>query len=72
MSNERHQGISGKETTNDDSMAQELDLTSDYPENFVSDFVDEVEVVYDKFKGVEKRIQKFVQELNTFRQGSKG
>ena len=72
MSNERHRGIAGKETTNDDSMAQELDLTSDDPENFVSDFVDEVEVVYDKFKGVEKRIQKFVQELNTFRQGSKG
>ena len=72
MSNERHRGIAGKETTNDDSMAQELDLTSDDPENFVSDFVDEVEVEYDKFKGVEKRIQKFVQELNTFRQGSKG
>ena len=53
-------------------MAQELDLTSDDPENFVSDFFDEVEVEYDKLKGVEKRIQKFVQELNTFRQGSKG
>ena len=56
---------------NDDSMAQELDLMPDDPENFVSDFFDEVEFEYDKFQSVVKRIQKFVQELKTFRQGSK-
>ena len=58
-----------QETINDDSMAQELDLMPDNPENFVSDFFDEVE--YEEFQSVEKRIQKFVQELKTFRQGSK-
>ena len=45
---------------NDDSMAQELDLMPDDPENFVSDFFDEVEFEYDKFQSVVKRIQKLV------------
>ena len=58
-----------QETINDDFMAQELDLMPDNPENFVSDFFDEVE--FEEFQSVEKRIQKFVQELKTFRQGSK-
>ena len=60
-----------QEAINDDSMAQELDLTSDDPKNFVFNFVGEIEVEYDEFQGVEKRIQKFVQELKIFRQGLK-
>ena len=60
-----------QEAINDDSMPQELDLTSDDPENFVLDIFDDVEVEHDKFHSVQKRIQKFVQELKIFHEGSK-
>ena len=43
-----------QEAINDDSMPQELDLTSDDPENFVLDIFDNVEVEHDKFHSVEK------------------
>ena len=44
-------------------MVQELDLVSSDPENFVSDYVDEVEHEFDELAGLEKRIQKFRQDL---------
>ena len=52
-----------REAVADQSMAQELDLVSEYPENFVSDFLDEVSYEFDEFFGFEKRIQIFNEEL---------
>ena len=47
-------------------MAQELELVSFDPENFVSDYVDEVEHEFDEFAGLDKRIQKLKQYLKIF------
>ena len=44
------------EICKDQSMAQELNLVSSDPENFVSDYVDEVEYGFDEFACFEKRI----------------
>ena len=52
-----------REAVADQSMAQELDLVSEDPENFVSDFLDEVSYEFDEFFGFEKRIQIFNEEL---------
>ena len=60
-----------REAITDQSMAQELDLVSEDPENFVSDFVYEVIYEFDEFFGFEKRIQKFNKELKIFERESK-
>ena len=52
-----------REAVTDQSMTQELDLVSENPENFVSDFLDEVSYEFDEFFGFEKRIQIFNEEL---------
>ena len=46
-----------KETMQDQSISQELDLASSDPENIVSEYVDEVEHKFNKLSGLEKRIQ---------------
>ena len=51
-----------REAVTDQSKTQELDLVLEDPENFVSDFVDEVNYEFDEFFGFEKRIQKFNQQ----------
>ena len=55
-----------REAVTDQSMARELDLVLEDPENFVSDFVDEVNYEFYEFLGFEERIQKFNQELKIF------
>ena len=60
-----------REAITDQSRAQEPDLVSEDPENFVSDFVDKVSYEFDEFFGFEKRIQKFNQELKIFERESK-
>ena len=60
-----------RDTITDQSMAQELDLVSEGPETFVSDFVDEVSYEFYEFFGFEKRIQNFNQELKIFERKSK-
>ena len=52
-----------QEAMQDQSTVQELDLVSSDPENFVSDYFDEIEHEFDEFAGLEKRIQKFRQDL---------
>ena len=52
-----------QEAMQDQSTVQELDLVSSDPENFVSDYFDEIEQEFDEFAGLEKRIQKFRQDL---------
>ena len=52
-------------------MAQELNLVSSDPKNFVSDYVDEVEHEFDEFAGLEERIQKIKQYLKIFEEESK-
>ena len=52
-------------------MAFDLDLVAVDPENFVSDFVDEVSYEFDEFFGFEKRIRKFDEELKIFERESK-
>ena len=53
------------------SVAQELDLVSEDPEKFASDFVDEVNYEFDEFFDLQKNIQKFNQELKIFERESK-
>ena len=60
-----------RDTITDQSMAQELDLVSEGPETFVSDFVDEVSYEFYEFFGFGKRIQNFNQELKIFERKSK-
>ena len=60
-----------REAITNQSIAQELDLVSEVPENCVSDFVDKVSYEFDEFFGFEKRIQKFNQELKIFERESK-
>ena len=55
----------------DRSMVFDLDLVAVDPENFVSDFVDEVSYEFDEFFGFEKRIRKFDEELKVFEKESK-
>ena len=55
-----------REAVTDQSKTQELDLVLEDPENFVFDFVDEVNYEFDEIFGFEKRIQKFNQELKIF------
>ena len=55
----------------DKSMAFDLDLVADDPENFVSDFVDEVSYAFDEFLGFEKQIHKFDEELKIFEKEAK-
>lgn len=52
------------------SMSKDLGVCSD-PENFVPNQLDTFEYDYDEFKWFEKRIEKFMQELQFFRQDSK-
>ena len=60
-----------REAITDQSRAQEPDLVSEDPENFVSDFVDKVSYEFDEFFGFDKTIQKFNQELKIFERESK-
>ena len=46
-----------REAVTNKSMAQELDLVSENPEYFVSDFVDEFTYEFDEFFGFEKRFK---------------
>lgn len=46
---------------NDQSMAQDFELISEDPGNFVSDFVDEVNYEFDEAFSFQKRIQKLNQ-----------
>ena len=55
----------------DRSMAFGLDLVTADPENFVSDFVDEVSYEFDEFFGFKKRIWKFDEEIKIFEKESK-
>ena len=55
-----------QDVISDRSMAYDLDLVAVDPENFVSDFVDEVSYEFDEFLGFEKCIQKFNEELKMF------
>ena len=59
------------EDVTNQSIAQDLDLVSKDPKNFVSDFVDKVSYEFDEFSGFEERIQKFSQELKIFEKESK-
>ena len=54
------------EAVADQSIGQEIDLVSEYPDSFVSDFFDEVNCKFDEFFGFEKRIKKFNQEFKIF------
>ena len=47
--------IKNQKVTNQ-SMTQELDLASEDPENFISDFVDEVSYKFQEFFGFKNRI----------------
>ena len=60
-----------REAVTDQSMAQELDLLLEDPEDFLSDFVDEVNYEFYEFFGFEERIHKFNQELKIFERESK-
>ena len=60
-----------QDTIAERSMAFDLDLVAVDPENFVSDFVDEVTYEFDKFFGFEIRIRKFDEELKFFEKESK-
>ena len=60
-----------REAVTNQSMAQDLDLGSEDPENFVSDFVHKISYELDEFFGFEKRIQKFNQELKIIERESK-
>ena len=60
-----------QEAMQDCSMAEELNLVSSDPKNFVSNYVDETEYKYDEFSGFEKRIRKFKQDLKIFEEESK-
>ena len=53
----------------DKSIAQELNLEN--PENFVSDYVDKIEHKFHEVEGLEKRIQKFKQQLKILEEESK-
>ena len=55
----------------DRSMVFDLDLVVVDPENFVSDFADEVSYEFDEFFGFEKCIPKFDEELQIFEKESK-
>ena len=55
----------------DGSMAFDLDLIAVDPENFVSDFDDEVSYEFDEFLGFEKQIHKFDEELKIFEKEAK-
>ena len=60
-----------KDATEDRSVAFDLDLVAVDPENFVSDFVDEVSYEFDEFLDFKKRICKFDEELQIFQKESK-
>ena len=60
-----------REAVTNQSITRELDLVLEDPENFVSDFVDEVKYEFYEFLGFEERIQKFSQELKIFERESK-
>ena len=60
-----------REAVTDQSMAQELDLLLEDPEDFLFDFVDEVNYEFYEFFGFEERIHKFNQELKIFERESK-
>ena len=52
-------------------MAKELGLTDPDPQNFVLNYIDEIEFEYDKFQDFEKRIIKFEQDLKIYKLHSK-
>ena len=51
-------------------MSSDCGACSD-PENYVRDFIDEIEPEYDSFENFHKWIKKFVEDLQIFRQDSK-
>ena len=59
-----------QETLLDQSMSSDCGACSD-PENYVRDFIDEIEPEYDSFENFHKWIKKFVEDLQIFRQDSK-
>ena len=59
-----------QEAMQDRSMAPELNLVSSDLENFVSDYIDEIEYEYNEFSRFEKRILKFEQDLKIFEEKS--
>ena len=59
-----------QETLLDQSISSDCGACSD-PENYVRDFIDEIEPEYDSFENFHKWIKKFVEDLQIFRQDSK-
>ena len=59
-----------QETLLDQSMSSDCGACSD-PENYVRDFIDEIEPEYDTFENFHKWIKKFVEDLQIFVQDSK-
>ena len=59
-----------QETLLDQLMSSDCGACSD-PENYVRDFIDEIEPEYDSFENFHKWIKKFVEDLQIFRQDSK-
>ena len=60
-----------QEAMQDGFMAEELELVSSDPENFFSNYVDEIEYQYDESSEFEKRIRKFEKDLKIFKEHSK-
>ena len=52
-------------------MAQELNVVSSDPENFVSDYADEIEYKFDESESFKSRIKKIEQDLKVFEMESK-
>ena len=55
----------------DYSIAKELGLVCSDPENFVPDYIEEIERKYDLFENFEKRIKEFEEDLKIFMLDSK-
>ena len=53
------------------SMAQELDLVSEDPEKFVSDFVDEVNYEFDDFSALRKGFKNSTRNLKFLRENQR-
>ena len=60
-----------RDTITDQSMAQELDLVSEGPETFVSDFVDEVSYEFNKFLALKKGFKTSTRNLKFLRENQK-
>ena len=60
-----------QEAVREDSIAEELGLVCSDPENYVSDYVEEIEYKFDEFEGFKNRIKKFEQGLKIFEMDSK-